>query len=89
MFIKLNLIFQCPKFRKTRFKNQGQGKKPMMVVASSGQKERPGLGAETVSFSFVQCYYFILMLRIKYWSYICKEISENWVYHVKQFMKIF
>ncbi|KAL4222426.1 ATP-dependent RNA helicase ddx42 [Mactra antiquata] len=43
----LDLATQCPKFRKTRFKNQGHGKKPMAVVASSGQKERPGLGAET------------------------------------------
>jgi len=42
------LYFQCPWFRKTRVK-QGKGKKLMSVAGGSlGQKERPGLGAESV-----------------------------------------
>lgn len=44
----LDLAMTCPRFRKTRYKNQGRGKKPMAVIgASSGQKERPGLGSES------------------------------------------
>lgn len=44
----LDLAMQCQKFRQTRFKHQGRGKKPLAVIgASAGQKERPGLGAET------------------------------------------